>query len=155
MTTEAFEHRQPLLVRLTRADEVGRFNALLDEHHFLGHHLFGRVMRYVAVEGDEWVALVGFGSAALSLRPREDYVGWSEATKCRRLRYVSNNQRFCVLPDARRPNLASAVLARTLRRLSDDVEAAYGHPVLLVETFTDPARHAGTCYRAANFVGRW
>ena len=109
-------------------------------------------MRYVAVEGDEWVALVGFGSAALSLGARESYVGWSEATKNRRLRYVMNNQRFCVLPAARRPNLASAVLARSLRRLSSDVEAVYGHPVVLVETFTDPARHSGTCYQAANFV---
>jgi hypothetical protein len=39
-----------------------------------------------------------------------------------------------------------------LRRLSPDVEAAYGHRVLLVETFTDPARHSGSCYAAANFV---
>jgi hypothetical protein len=44
------------------------------------------------------------------------------------------------------------VLARTLRRISADTEAAYGHPVLLVETFTDPARHQGTCYKAANFL---
>ena len=140
------------MVRLVRPGEVGRFNALLDEHHFLGHRLYGRVMRYVAVEGDVWVALVGFGSAALSLAARESYVGWSEQVKNRRLRYVLNNQRFCVLPDGRRPNLASAVLARTLRRLSADFEAAYGHPVLLVETFTDPSRHCGVCYRAANFV---
>lgn len=109
-------------------------------------------MRYVAVEGDVWVALVGFGSAALSLAARECYVGWSEQVKNRRLRYVLNNQRFCVLPDGRRPNIASAVLARTLRRLSGDHVAAYGHPVLLVETFTDPSRHGGVCYQAANFV---
>jgi predicted transposase YbfD/YdcC/GNAT superfamily N-acetyltransferase len=152
MKAEVLEHHRDLAVRLVRADEVPRFNALLDEHHFLGHRLFGRVLRYVATEGDDWVALLGFGSAALSLRSREDYIGWSEERKLRRLRYVSNNQRFCVLPDARRPNLASAVLARTLRRLSGDAEAAYGHPVLLVETFTDPARHKGTCYAAANFL---
>jgi len=36
--------------------------------------------------------------------------------------------------------------------LSADAEATYGDPVLLVETFTDPARHPGTCYRAVNFV---
>ena len=143
MRTDAFEHVQSLSVRLVRPGEVGRFNDLLDEHHFLGHRLYGRVMRYVAVEGDESVALVGFGSAALSLGARESYVGWSEETKCRRLRFVVNNQRFCVLPGARRPNLASAVLARTLRRLSGDWEAGYGHRVLLVETFTDPARHRG------------
>jgi hypothetical protein len=140
-----------LAVRLVRPGEVARFNDLLDEHHFLGHHLSGRVVRYVATEEGDWVALLGFGSAALSLRPRDDYVGWSDEAKYRRLRYVSNNQRFCVLPGARRPNLASAVLSRTLRRLSGDVEAAYGHPVLLVETFTDPSRHLGTCYKAANF----
>ena len=140
------------MVRLVRPDEVGRFNALLDEHHFLGHRLYGRVMRYVAVEGEVWVALVGFGSAALSLAAREGYVGWSEEVKNRRLRYVVNNQRFCVLPEGRRPNVASAVLARCLRRVSADFEAVYRHPVLLVETFTDPARHAGVCYRAANFV---
>ena len=152
MENPSFEHREALSVRLVRADEVARFNALLDEHHFLGHHLFGRVLRYVAVIDEEWAALLGFGSAALSLGSRERYVGWSEEVKLRRLRYVLNNQRFCVLPDARRPNLASAVLSRTLSRLSTDVRALYGHPVVLVETFTDPALHRGTCYRAANFT---
>lgn len=141
-----------LVVRLALNDEVPRFNALLDEHHFLGHHLFGRVLRYVAEVDDEWVGLVGFGSAALSLRPRDRFIGWDEATKLRRLRYVANNQRYCILPSENRANLASAVLARTLRRLSADMEAAYGHPTLLVETFTDPARHRGTCYKAANFL---
>jgi len=28
----------------------------------------------------------------------------------------------------------------------------WGHPVVLAETFTDPARHSGGCYRAANFA---
>ena len=28
----------------------------------------------------------------------------------------------------------------------------WGHPVVLAETFTDPARHHGGCYRAANFT---
>src|SRR5664280_921957 len=63
-----------------------------------------------------------------------------------------NNQRFCVLPAGGRPNLASAVLSRVLRRLAGDYLAVYGHRVLAVETFTDPARHTGACYAAANFV---
>src|SRR5664280_2722644 len=54
------------------ADEVGRFNAELDAHHWLGHRLTGQVLRYVAVLEDEWVALVGFGSAALSCAARRD-----------------------------------------------------------------------------------
>ena len=144
--------RAELSVRLVRADEVARFNALLDEHHFLGHHLFGRVLRYVATIEDEWVALVGFGSAALSVAARDRFIGWSPATKRRRLRYIANNQRYCILPGAHPKNLASAVLSRTMKRLSADMIVAHGVPVLLVETFTDPARHLGTCYKAANFV---
>ena len=141
-----------LVVRLVKRDEVARFNELLDRHHYLGHNLVGRVLRYVAEEDNEWVALIGFGSPALSLRAREAFVGWSEDVKNRRLRFVLNNQRFCILPGHRRHNLASHLLARTLARLSADAEAAYGDPVLLVETFTDPALHQGTCYKAANFV---
>jgi len=73
--TDAFEHAQRLSVRLVGAGEVSRFNDLLGGHHFLGHRLYGRVARYVAVEDGEWVALVGFGSAALSLGARESSVG--------------------------------------------------------------------------------
>jgi hypothetical protein len=43
------------------------------------------------------------------------------------------------------------VLALSLRRLSADWERAYGHPVLLAETFVDPTRFRGTCYRAAGW----
>lgn len=42
---------------------------------------------------------------------------------------MTNNQRFCMLGGRRRPNLASQVLAMTLRRLSRDFEARWGHPV--------------------------
>jgi hypothetical protein len=99
-----------------------------------------------------WVALIGFGSAALSCAARDRYLGWSREQQYARLGHVVNNQRFCVLPAGREPNLASAVLARTLRRLSNDYLAVYGHRVLVVETFTDPARHTGVCYQASNFA---
>lgn len=64
----------------------------------MGHHLFGRVLRYVATIEEEWVALVGFGSAALTVSARDRFIGWSPATKRRRLRYVANNQRYRALP---------------------------------------------------------
>ena len=66
--------------------------------------------------------------------------------------FITNNQRFCVLAARRRPNLASEVLGLTLRRLSADFEARWRHPVVAVETFTDPALHVGTCYKASNFT---
>ena len=133
--------------------DAGRFDAELDEHHWLGHWMVGETMRYVAVEASgEWVALVGFASPALSCGPRDRFIGWSPKVQLRRLRFVASNQRFCILPSGRRQNTASAVMARTLRRLSADWVQRWGHPVLLVETFVDPSRHLGTCYGASSFL---
>lgn len=36
--------------------------------------------------------------------------------------------------------------------LSHDWERMYEHPVYFAETFIDPERFRGTCYRAANWV---
>jgi predicted transposase YbfD/YdcC len=115
--------------------------------------MVGETLRYVAVDADgEWVALVGFASPALSCGPRDRFIGWSQEIQMRRLRFVASNQRFCVLPAGRRQNAASAVMSRTLRRLSADWVESWGHPVLLVETFVDPSRHIGTCYGASSFL---
>ncbi|MGH9110031.1 MAG: ISAs1 family transposase [Acidimicrobiales bacterium] len=135
------------------ARDLARFNAELDEHHWLGHRMVGETMRYVALdEHGEWLALVGFASPALSCRPRDHFIGWSPEVQFRRLRYVASNQRFCILPAGRRQNAASAVMSRTLKRLSADWVSAWDHPVLLVETFVDPSRHLGTCYGASSFL---
>ncbi|EQD70177.1 hypothetical protein B1B_05143, partial [mine drainage metagenome] len=101
--------------RLTQ-DERVRFDEALDEHHWLGHRLVGETMRYVALGQDgEWLATLGFGAAALSCGPRDRFIAWSDDQHFRRLRYVTNNQRFCVLPAGQRHNLASNVLAKALK----------------------------------------
>ncbi len=142
---------KPLLVRLVRADEVVRWDELMAAHHYLGmRRLVGESLRYVAEEGGEWRALVGWGSAAFKCAPRDRWIGWTREQQWRRLRFVANNLRFLVLPEARRPNLASRVLGANLRRLSRDWQAVFGHPVLLAETFVGP-RFTGGCYRAAGW----
>ena len=145
-----------LVVRLVRSDEVARWDALMATHHYLGlRRLVGESLRYVAEEGGQWLALLGWGSAAFKCGPRDRWIGWTPAQQWRRLRYVANNLRFLVVPEARRPNLASQVLGANLRRLSRDWQAVFGHPILLAETFVDP-RFTGGCYRAAGWqeVGR-
>jgi hypothetical protein len=81
--------------------EFARFDALLDEHHWLERGLFGAVVRQVAEIDGSWVALVGWGSPAFQVRVRDGFIGWSVEQRRRRLRYVVNNQRFCVLPETR------------------------------------------------------
>ena len=144
--------RACLVVRPILAGELERFNAELNAHHWLGHRISGRALRYVATIGGEWVALAGFGSAALACTAREGFLGWDRELQLRRLGLITGNQRFCVLPAGRRPHLASAVLGGCLRRLPADHLEVWGQPVLAVETFTDPTRHAGSCYAAAGFT---
>ncbi len=115
--------------------------------------MVGETVRYAATDSSgEWVALLGFASPAFSCGPRDQFIGWSRETQSRRLRFVASNQRFCILPAGRRQNTASAVMSRALKRLSADWVEAWGHPVLLVETFVDPSRHLGTCYGASSFL---
>jgi len=140
-----------LAVRLVQPGERARFEELLQAHHWLGPGLFGSVIRHVAVLDGEWVALAGYGSAVLRCTARDRVIGWSGADRIDRLPMLAGNQRFCVLPGARRPHLASAVLARSLARLAGDYLAVHNQIVLAVETFTDPARHTGACYAAAGF----
>jgi predicted transposase YbfD/YdcC len=141
-------------VRLLRDEERPEFDRLLKEQHYLHDcTLVGESLRYVAELDGQWVALLAFSAAALHLKAREAWLGWSPRQRARRLTLVANNSRFLVLPERHRhPNLASRVLALCLRGLSADWERRWHHPVLVVESFVDEAQYKGTCYRACGFA---
>ncbi len=128
------------------------FNALLAAHHYLGPRGSARLLRYVALLDGQPAVLATFGAAVRRCRPREQLLGWDDEQRAARLRAVAGNQRLCVLPAGRVPNLASAALAGMLRRLPGDHLAACGQPLVAAETFTDPARGPGTVYAAAGFT---
>ena len=140
-------------VRPVRRDEERRWKALVRERHYLGlRHLVGETMLHVAEFEGHWVALLGWCSAALKVTVRDRWIGWTPQQKQRRLKSVAQNGRFLMLTGAREvPNLASRVLAMSVRRLAVDWSVVHGHPVVLAETFVDGARFGGTCYRAAGW----
>ena len=141
-----------LIVRPVRSEERARWRQLMEAHHYLGFRpIVGQSLWYLASLEDEWVALLGWGAAALKCGPRDTWIGWTSRLKFRRLHLIANNVRFLILPEWHRPNFASQILALNLRRLSADWESYYGHPLLLAETFVDEARFRGTCYRAAGW----
>ena len=142
-----------VIVRPCRRDEVDRFRRLLRAHHYLGFRgVVGESLAYVAEVGGRWVALLQWAAAALKCTARDAWIGWHPTVAWQRLHLVANNARFLILPGVCVPNLASRVLGLCARRLSDDWQLVWGHPILLVETFVDPARFSGTCYRAAGWV---
>jgi len=139
-------------VRPIRPEERARWDALVDEHHYLGLRcLFGKTLRYIAIADGHWLALLGWQAAALKCAARDAWIGWPRVLHYQRLHLLANNARFLILPDAHLPNLASRVLALNLHRLSADWQRVHGHPLLLAETFVDTTRFTGASYRAANW----
>jgi len=142
-----------VVVRPIVPSEHARWRELMSRFHYLGDGvLVGESMRYVAESPAGCLALLGWSTAALKSRHREAFIGWEEKIKLQRLKFVTNNARFLILPWVRVPQLASRVLGCNLKRLSADWRARYGHGILLAETFVDPSRFRGTCYRAANWT---
>jgi len=140
-------------VRLIEDAERARFDLLLEQKHYLcSAKMVGRTLRYVAELDGDWVALACFSAAALHLKGREKWIGWSARQRARRLGFVVNNSRYLVLLERERlPNLASRALGLFLRRVSRDWQERWGHPVLAVESFVDETRYRGVCYRACGF----
>ena len=145
-----------VVIRPILRSEHERWQELMSAHHYLGFQkLVGERVQYIATVGERWVALLAWAGAALKLSARDLWIGWNWTVHLSRLRYVSNNVRFLILPGESVPNLASRVLALNLKRLSKDYLDFYGHPIFLVETFVDLSRNRGTCYLAQGweFIG--
>ncbi len=141
-------------VRTVRPDEEPRWNELMRERHYLGFRNFcGKRLRQVAVHGERWLALIGWHAAALHCAARDRWIGWSSLQRRQRLFLVANQSRFLLLSEAgSSPHLASRVLGLSLRQLPREWQRLHGSALLLAESFVDPARFAGTCYRAANWL---
>ena len=141
------------VVLVTDAKERRRFQGLLAQHHYLGRiQAVGEQLYYAALNAQgQWLALLLFSAAAKHLKFRDQWIGWTRAQRERRLALVVNNSRFLILPETSVPTLGSRVLRLALDRLSGDWQARYGHPVLVVETFVDPAQFCGTVYTANNW----
>jgi hypothetical protein len=127
-----------------------RARRLLAKHHYLGDvRAVGEQLFYaLSDKSGDWLGIMVFCAASRRLRARDQWIGWTEEQRRRRLCLVVNNCRFLLLPHKTVPNLGSRSLRLTLDRLSADWQQRYGHPVVLVETFVDPEQFCGTVYTA-------
>ncbi len=125
----------------------------MQEHHYLGSlPKISETLWYVALWGDQWVALLSFSASALKCAARDRWIGWNIRHQYDRLKLIVNNSRFLILPDWHLSNLGSRILSLCQRRLNADWQKVFGHSVVLLETFVDPQRFQGTVYRAANWL---
>jgi Druantia protein DruA/DDE_Tnp_1-associated len=142
-----------VLVRPVHPHEEQRFQHLMQKHHYLGVlPKISETLWYVALFADQWIALLSFSAPALKCSPRDRWIGWNFRHQYDRLKLLSNNSRFLILPQWHVANLASRILSLCHKRLPSDWQAVFGHPLVLLETFVDPQRFQGTIYKAANWL---
>lgn len=146
-------HLGEIRVAPVRHSEEGRFQQLLQAHHYLGAvPKISETLWYAADYRGEWVALLSFSAAAWKCTVRDAWIGWDFRHQYDRLKLIANNSRFLILPEWHLANLGSKVLSLCLGRLGADWRERFGHALVLVETFVDPTRFRGTVYLAANWL---
>jgi len=144
---------RPISVQqVRRTSDEPLFNSLIEHHHYLGYEQpVGEHLKYLIWAQGRPIACMAWSSAPRHLGSRDRHIGWSAEARRRNIRFIAYNTRFLILPWVQVPHLASHILGRIVGVLSRDWEKIYGHPVYFAETFIDPGRFRGTCYRAANW----
>jgi hypothetical protein len=141
------------LQQVRRTPQEALFGGLLQGHHYLGYtQPVGEHLKYLVWARGRPIACLAWSSAPRHLGPRDRFIGWSAPQRRAHLHLLAYNSRFLILPSVKVPHLASHLLARVARQIAADWPARYAHPVCLLETFIDPERFRGTCYRAANWI---
>ena len=148
----------PLTFRqVRRTANEPTFEGLIEEHHYLGYtQPVGEHLKYLVSAKDRPIACFALSSAPRHLGPRDRFIGWSKEARLQNIRFLAYNTRYLVLPWVEVKYLASHLLGQLARRISADWNELYKHPIFYLESFVDPTKFAGTCYRAANwhFLGR-
>ncbi len=63
-------------VRPAGTAERPLWDTLMQQHHYLGFQgMIGESVRYVAAYRDRWLALLGWSSAALKCKARDEWIG--------------------------------------------------------------------------------
>ena len=129
------------------------WNEYVERYHYLGYGVpLGPHIKYFVTVGEERIACLSFAGAAWRVEARDRWIGWNGNERERNLHYVVNNTRFVIFPWVHVRNLASRLLALAAKRIAADWQRLYAYEPLLLETFVDSERYAGTCYRAANWL---
>lgn len=147
---------EPINLRPVREQsEIRLWNEYVQRYHALGYKKpFGAHQRYFIAPGNGHKPLgcLLFAAAAWALQARDGWIGWTEVDRSLRLNLVVNNTRFLIFPWVRVTNLASKTLSLAVKRIGDDWQERYGYSPVLLETFVDPQKYQGTCYKAANWI---
>jgi hypothetical protein len=154
----------PLVGALSEAGQVGLevvqdkdrsrlWNEYVDRYHYLGYRQpMGCVLRYFIQSPAGLLGCLLLAGAAKAIRTRDQWIGWDRPRRQQNLPWVINNTRLLIFPWVRLGHLGSHVLGQLARRVQGDWHQRWGYEPLVMESFVDPEKFLGTCYRAAGWI---
>ena len=145
----------PLRLQLAEGPEqAGLFNEYVDHYHYLGYRQpLGPQLRYFLRDRHERpLGCLLFSQATRSLAcPRQ--LGRLARGRLQAASGLGGESApLLAVPWVRVDNLASHALSLAAKQLPQDWQRRYGSRPVLIETFVDPERFGGVCYRAANWL---
>jgi len=142
------------LVRVRSRPQSALWRGIMNAHHYLGDGpLCGAQLRYlVHSQRYGWIGGFSYSASARHVKCRDEWIGWTEDERVRNRIRVVNNSRFLIAPTVKVEHLASHLLGLCQKHLADDWETQYDYRPVLLETYVERNRFAGTCYRAANWI---
>lgn len=143
----------PVFHLVQKNDERNLWNYLVDRYHYKGCRIIvGRHLKYLVYLEHQLIACFGFADAVLQLKSRDQWLGWDAKQRQAKLHLIINNVRFLILPWVKIKNLASKLLSLSAKIIVDHWENYYNYRPLVIETFVEKQRFAGTSYKAANWI---
>jgi hypothetical protein len=124
----------------------------VSRYHYLGYKKpFGYYLHYFIGSDRGILGCALFSGAAKNIGVRDRWIGWTPVQRMRNLAWVVNNSRFLIFPWVRVANLASHVLGQIHKQIRAHFKQRWGFCPVLLETFVDPQKYRGSCYKAANW----
>ncbi|MBT4875087.1 MAG: IS4 family transposase [Bacteroidetes bacterium] len=143
------------LQRITSKKDREEWKAYIQTYHYLGYkHPVGAHIGYFIVSEarkQKLGCLIFTASAAWTLAPRDELIGWGKKHRQKLLHLIISNNRFLIFPWVNVSNLASHILSLATKQISSDWVNVHGYKPVLIETFVDTTKYSGTCYQAANW----
>ncbi len=143
------------LQRITSKKDREEWKAYIQTYHYLEYkHPVGAHIGYFIVSEarkQKLGCLLFTASAAWTLAPRDELIGWDKKHRQKLLHLIISNNRFLIFPWVNVSNLASHILSLVTKQISNDWINVHGYKPVLIETFVDTTKYSGTCYQAASW----
>lgn len=151
----SLEEITPLELQIVKdKKEVSLWNEYVERYHYLGYkHPIGDTLKYFIVSKslNRPLGCLMFTPAVWHLSDRDTFIGWNKKEREKHLKLVINNNRFLIFPWVKVENLASKAISLIVKQVQDDWQKEHFYRPVLIETFVDPSKYSGACYRAANW----